>query len=60
MTLDLTARAQFFTIDPPPRLDLLRAILVKLDPQSLGPQPLPPLRAGMGPRRGRGRRQRLP
>jgi hypothetical protein len=41
-----------------PRLDPLKAILVKLDPPAPRPEPLPPLPAGAGPRVGRGRRRR--
>jgi hypothetical protein len=33
-----------------PRLDPLKAILAKLDPPKPKPEPLPPLRPGMGPR----------
>jgi hypothetical protein len=41
-----------------PRLDPLKAILAKLDPPTPQPEPLPPLKPGMGPslRRGRWRR----
>jgi len=41
-----------------PRLDPLKAILAKLDPPKPRPEPLPPLRPGMGPTHGqrRGRR----
>lgn len=39
-----------------PRLDPLKAILTKLDPPAARPQPLPPLKPGMGPSVGRGRR----
>jgi hypothetical protein len=38
-----------------PRLDPLKAILAKLDPQPPRPEPLPPLKPGMGARVGRGR-----
>jgi hypothetical protein len=41
-----------------PRLDLLKAILAKLDPPAPRPEPLPPLRPGMAPSHGRGRRRR--
>jgi hypothetical protein len=40
-----------------PRLDPLKAILAKLDPQPPAPAPLPPLRSGLVPDRGRGRRR---
>jgi hypothetical protein len=38
-----------------PRLDPLKAILAKLEPPAPRPEPLPPMKAGMTPRRGRGR-----
>jgi hypothetical protein len=41
-----------------PRLDPLKAILTKFDPPKPRPEPLPPLRAGMGPSHGQGRRRR--
>ena len=41
-----------------PRLDPLKAILAKLDPRPPQPEPLSPLRPGMGPRHGQGRRRR--
>jgi hypothetical protein len=41
-----------------PRLDPLKAILAKLDPPAPKPEPLSPLRAGMGPSLGQGRRRR--
>ncbi len=41
-----------------PRLDPLKAILAKLDPPAPQPEPLPPLKSGMTPRRGIGRRGR--
>jgi hypothetical protein len=41
-----------------PRLDPLKAILAKLDPQPPQPEPLPPLPAGAGPSRGQGGRRR--
>jgi hypothetical protein len=41
-----------------PRLDPLKAILVKLDPPPPKPEPLPPLRPGMGPTHGRHRQRR--
>ncbi len=40
-----------------PRLDPLKAILAKLDPPKPRPEPLPPLRPGMGPSHGQGRRR---
>ena len=67
MTLDLTddeARAlaahlrHALEYDPfpfAPRLDPLKAILAKLEPPQPQPEPLPPLKPGMGPRVGRGR-----
>ena len=41
-----------------PRRDPLKAILAKLDPPSPKSEPLPPLRPGMGPTHGQGRRRR--
>jgi hypothetical protein len=41
-----------------PRLDPRKAILAKLDPPPPQPAPLPPLRLGMGPTHGQGRRRR--
>ena len=42
-----------------PRLDPLKAILANLDPPPASqPEPLPPLRPGMGPTHGQGRRRR--
>jgi hypothetical protein len=41
-----------------PRLDPLKAILAKLDPQPPQPAPLPPLRPSLVPTRGRGRWRR--
>jgi hypothetical protein len=41
-----------------PRLDPLRAILDKLDPPKPRPEPLPPLKPGMAPTHGQGRRRR--
>jgi hypothetical protein len=42
-----------------PRLDPLKAILVKLEPSEPQSEPLPPpLKPGMGPRRGQWRRIR--
>jgi hypothetical protein len=41
-----------------PRLDPLKAVLAKLDPPAPRTEPLPPLRPGMGPSRGQGRRRR--
>ena len=38
-----------------PRLDPLKAILAKLDPPKPQPEPLPPLKPGMGARVGQGR-----
>jgi hypothetical protein len=40
-----------------PRLDPLKAILAKLDPPAPRPEPLPPLKSGMGPTHGQGRRR---
>jgi hypothetical protein len=40
-----------------PRLDPLKSILAKLDPPDPRPEPLPPLKPGMGPSVGRGRRR---
>ncbi len=69
-TLDLTddeARAlvahlrQALDYDPfpyAPRLDPLKAILAKLNAPQPQPEPLPPIKAGMTPRRGQGRRRR--
>ena len=34
-----------------PRLDPLKAILAKLEPPTQQPEPLPPLKSGMGPER---------
>ena len=70
MTLDLTDEEaaaltkhlrQALDYDPyplAPRLDPLKAILAKLDPPAPRPEPLPPLKPGMGPRVGQGRRRR--
>ena len=41
-----------------PRLDPLKAILAKLEPPAPKPEALPPLRPGMGPTHGLGRRRR--
>jgi hypothetical protein len=41
-----------------PRLAALKAILAKLDPPAPRPEPPPPLRPGMGPTHGQGRRRR--
>jgi hypothetical protein len=41
-----------------PRLDPLKAILAKLEPPAPRPEPLPPLKPGMGPQHGQGRRRR--
>ena len=38
-----------------PRLDPLKAILAKIEPPMPQPEPLPPLKSGMTPRRGRRR-----
>jgi hypothetical protein len=40
-----------------PRHAPIKAILAKLEPPAPQPEPLPPLKAGMGPRVGRGRRR---
>jgi hypothetical protein len=41
------------------RYDPIKAILAKLDPPPASqPEPLPPLRPGMGPTHGQGRRRR--
>ena len=40
-----------------PRLDPLKSILAKLDPPKPQYQPAPPLKPGMGPSVGRGRRR---
>jgi hypothetical protein len=40
-----------------PRLNVLKAILEKLDPPAPGPEP-PPLRPGLAPTHGQGRRRR--
>jgi hypothetical protein len=70
MTLDLTDDEKVALVrllrhaidDDPfphaPRLDPLKTILAKLEPAAPQPERLPPLRPGMGPRVGRGRRQR--
>lgn len=70
MTFDLTddeARAlvqllhRTLDFDPyplAPRLDPLKSILAKLEPPAPKPEPLPPLRPGMGPTHGQGRRRR--
>jgi hypothetical protein len=42
-----------------PRLDPLEAILAKLDPPAPRPEPLPPIKAGMTPRRGQVNLKRL-
>jgi len=42
-----------------PRLDPLRAILAKLDPSPPRPEPLPPLKPGMGATRGQGGGDRI-
>jgi hypothetical protein len=41
-----------------PRLDPLKAILAKLEPPAPKPEPLPPVRPGMGSSHGQGRRRR--
>jgi hypothetical protein len=41
-----------------PRLDPLKSVLAKLDPPKPRPEPLPPLKAGMGPSHGQSRRRR--
>ena len=41
-----------------PRLDPLKSVLAKLDPPKPAYVPLPPLRPGMGPTHGKGRRRR--
>jgi hypothetical protein len=70
MTLDLTDEEaaaltkhlrQAIDYDPyplAPRLDPLKAILAKLDPPAPRPERLPPLKPGMGPSHGQGRRRR--
>jgi hypothetical protein len=70
MTLDLTDDEKLALVahlrhaleyDPfpyAPRLDPLKAILAKLEPPAPQPEPLPPLKPGMGPRVGRGRWRR--
>jgi hypothetical protein len=40
------------------RYDPIKAILAKLDPPAPKSEPLPPLRSGMGPTHGQGRRRR--
>lgn len=40
-----------------PRLDPLKAILAKLEPPAPRPEPLPPLKPGMGPTHSQGRRR---
>jgi hypothetical protein len=40
------------------RYNPIKAILAKLEPPSPQPAPLPPLRPGMGPTHGQGRRRR--
>ncbi len=40
-----------------PRLDPLKAILAKLEPPKPQYEPPPPLKPGMGPSRGQGRRR---
>ena len=69
MTLDLTddeARAltkhlrqaiDYDSYPLAPRLDPLKAILAKLDPPKPRYEPPPPLKPGMGPSVGRGRRR---
>jgi hypothetical protein len=41
-----------------PRLDPIKAILAKLEPPTPRPEPLPPLKLGMGPSHGQHRRRR--
>ena len=41
-----------------PPLDPLKSILAKLDPPKPQPERLPPLKPGMGPTHGQGRRRR--
>jgi hypothetical protein len=41
-----------------PRLDPLKTILAKLEPPAPKPEPLPPVRSGMGPTHGQGRQRR--
>jgi hypothetical protein len=41
-----------------PRLDPLKAILTKLEPPTPQPEPLPPLRPGVGATHGQGQRRR--
>jgi hypothetical protein len=69
-TLDLTENEKLALVehlrrvienDPyplPPWLHTLQAILAKLNPPEPRPEPLPPLKAGMAPSVGRGRRRR--
>jgi hypothetical protein len=40
------------------RYNPIKAILAKLEPPATKPEPLPPLRSGMGPTHGQGRRRR--
>jgi hypothetical protein len=70
MALDLTdeeeagaeraveAHPRIRALSASPRLDPLKAILAKLAPPPPRPEPLPPLRPGMGPTHGQGRRGR--
>jgi hypothetical protein len=39
------------------RLDPLKSVFAKLDPPAPRPEPLPPLKPGMGPSRGQERRR---
>jgi hypothetical protein len=67
MTLDLTDDEKLALVahlrhaleyDPfpyAPRLDPLKSILAELEPPAPQPGPLPPIKAGMTPRVGRGR-----
>jgi hypothetical protein len=69
MTLDLTDDEKpalvahlkhAFEYDPflyAPRLDPLKSILAKLEPPAPQPEQLPPIKAGVTPRVGRGRRR---
>jgi hypothetical protein len=70
MTLDLTDDEKAALVAHPqhaleydpypfaPRLDLLKAILAKLEPPAPRSEPLPPLRSGLVPIPKRGRRWR--
>jgi hypothetical protein len=41
-----------------PRLDPLKSVLAKIEPPAPQREPLPPLKPGMGPSHGQGRRRR--